>query len=355
MILLYMIFLILSTVRRVNMQINAEDLKRYINKLPSAKILVIGDLALDEMVYGDTERISREAPVLILQHTHTKHILGGASNAAHNVSSINDGKVSVIGIVGEDYQAEDLKAAFFEADVDCTHLVSDKERKTITKTRISGSCSQSVTQQIVRIDRQTNAPISNETENRLIQKIKSQIPLCDLIILSDYHIGTLSDNVIKSVFEVAKEHSKKVIVDAQKNYYRDAYSMTPNLPDTQKYIGKYLRSREDFIEAGMQMINENHLENVLITCGSDGMVVIEKGGEYTHIPVFNKSKVFDVTGAGDTVTALFSLAIAIGAPAVYAAVIGNIAAGIVVKQYGCATTTIKELLENLPSKISLEN
>ena len=117
------------------MKINLKKLQDYIEKLSQAKILVIGDLALDEMVYGDTERISREAPVLILQHTHTKHILGGASNAAHNVSKINNGKVGVVGIVGEDYQADDLKNAFKEAKVDDSNLISDRERKTITKTR----------------------------------------------------------------------------------------------------------------------------------------------------------------------------------------------------------------------------
>ena len=116
-----------------------EKLVDLIKKIGDSKILVVGDLALDEMVYGDTERISREAPVLILQHTHTKFILGGASNAAHNVSEINGGKVSVIGIIGDDDQANDLRNAFKEANIDCSSLIVDKCRKTITKTRISGS------------------------------------------------------------------------------------------------------------------------------------------------------------------------------------------------------------------------
>ena len=122
------------------MDIDLKKLEGYIKKLNDTKVLVIGDLALDEMVYGDTERISREAPVLILQHTHTKYILGGASNAAHNAAAINGGKVSVIGVVGDDYQAQDLKNAFNEAGIDCSSLIVDKDRKTITKTRISLSC-----------------------------------------------------------------------------------------------------------------------------------------------------------------------------------------------------------------------
>ncbi len=339
------------------MFIDIEKLSGLIQKLGEAKILVVGDLALDEMVYGDTERISREAPVLILQHTHTKFILGGASNAAHNVSAINGGKVSVVGVVGEDYQAQDLKNSFAEAGINCESLITDKERKTITKTRISGSCSHSITQQIVRIDRQTNAPISKETETKIIDKVVKLIPDYDAVILSDYHIGTLSDNIIKAVIDTAKKYSKKVIVDAQKdlNRYKGVYSMTPNLPDTQKHVGYYLRSKEDFVKAGAKLIEDTGAENVLITCGSEGMVVVDKDGTYTHIPVFNKSKVFDVTGAGDTVTATYTLALAVGANPVYAAIIGNIAAGIVIKQFGCATTSIEEILSAMPKEIKLEN
>jgi rfaE bifunctional protein kinase chain/domain len=309
------------------------------------------------MVYGDTERISREAPVLILQHTHTKFILGGASNAAHNVSTINNGKVSVVGVIGDDYQAQDLQQAFNEANIDCSSLITDSTRKTITKTRISGSCSHSITQQIVRIDRQTNAPISKETEEKLITEIKKLVPQHDAIILSDYHIGTLSEKVIKTVVDVAKEHSKKIIVDAQRdlNKYQGITSMTPNLPDTQKHVGFYLNSKEDFLKAGNILLNQTNADSILITCGAEGMVVIEKGNKYTHIPVFNKSQVFDVTGAGDTVTATYTLALAAGADPVSAAILGNIAAGIVIKQFGCATTTIDEIISAMPKGIELEH
>ncbi len=339
------------------MEINREKIQEIAKKIKDAKILVIGDLALDEMVYGDTERISREAPVLILQHTHTNYILGGASNAAHNVSTLNDGKVSVIGIIGDDYQANDLKNAFKGANINCDSLIVDKNRKTITKTRISGSCSQSVTQQIVRIDRQTNAPISADTEAKILEQIDKLVPEHDAIILSDYHIGTLTDKIIKRVVQLSKELNKIVVVDAQKelNRYKGVTSLTPNLPDTQKHVGFYLKNKADYILAGNKLMEETGSPAVLITCGDNGMVVVEKGGKYTHIPVFNKSKVFDVTGAGDTVTATYTLALAAGAEPVYAAIIGNIAAGIVVKQFGCATTTIDEILESIPSNITIEN
>lgn len=338
------------------MNIDKNKLADLVKNLGNAKILVVGDLALDEMVYGDTERISREAPVLILQHTHTKFILGGASNAAHNVADVNGGKVSVIGVIGDDYQANDLKQAFCEANIDCSSLITDKTRKTITKTRISGSCSHSITQQIVRIDRQTNAPISKETEKKLIDEIEKLVPQHDAVILSDYHIGTLSDNVISAVISTAKKFNKKVVVDAQRdlNRYYGVTSMTPNLPDTQKHVGFYLKNKEDFKKAGNILLEQSGAEAVLITCGADGMVVVDNNGKYTHIPVFNKAEVFDVTGAGDTVTALYTLALAAGAEPVYAAIIGNIAAGIVVKQYGCATTSIDEIIKSIPTEIKLE-
>ena len=338
------------------MNIDKNKLTDLVRKLGEAKILVVGDLALDEMVYGDTERISREAPVLILQHTHTKFILGGASNAAHNVADVNGGKVSVIGVIGDDYQANDLKQAFCDANIDCSSLITDKTRKTITKTRISGSCSHSITQQIVRIDRQTNAPISKETEKKLIDEIERLVPLHDAVILSDYHIGTLSDNVISAVISTAKKFNKKVVVDAQRdlNRYYGVTSMTPNLPDTQKHVGFYLKNKDDFMKAGNILLEQSGAEAVLITCGADGMVVVDNNGKYTHIPVFNKAEVFDVTGAGDTVTALYTLALAVGAEPVYAAIIGNIAAGIVVKQYGCATTSIDEIIKSIPTEIKLE-
>ena len=330
------------------MEFIKSELEKCIKNLVNAKVLVVGDLALDEMVYGDTERISREAPVLILRHSYTKYILGGASNAANNVSKINNGQVSVIGIVGNDYHASDLMGEFNRANINCEYLVTDDARETITKTRISGSCSQSVTQQIVRIDRQTTAPLSKETEEKLFLSLERAIPLHDIIILSDYHVGSLSQNVINKTIELANNHKKMIVVDAQKdlNNYKGITSLTPNLPDTQKYVGFYIKSDEDFIKAAKILLKDTGASSVVITCGSDGMVVYNND-ILTKIPVFRKSKVFDVTGAGDTVTAVYSLALASGSTPEYAAFIGNMAASIVIKQFGCATTSINELLDTL--------
>lgn len=331
------------------MNIDKNKLISNVKNLVKSKVLVIGDLALDEMIYGDTERISREAPVLILQHTHTKLILGGASNAAHNASVINGGQVSVIGVVGDDYQAEQLISTFKEANVDTKYLVKDKNRKTVTKTRISGSCSQSITQQIVRIDRQTNEFISGETERKIILNIEEALPQYDAVILSDYHIGTLTQAVIDKAIELANKYNKIIVVDAQKDLdkYKNITSMTPNLPDTQSFVGFSIKDDQNMVKAGKKLLEVSNAKSILITCGSEGMVIFTEDGNMSKIPVFNKSEVFDVTGAGDTVTSIFAMALASGAEPENAAIIGNIAAGIVVKRFGCATTTVEEILCNL--------
>ena len=329
------------------MEINKEKLVSYITKLKQPKVLVIGDLAMDEMIYGDAERISREAPVLILQHSYTKLILGGASNAAHNVSTLNGNQVSVIGVMGEDYQAGQLIETFKEAGIDTRYVIKDKTRKTTTKTRISGSISTSITQQIVRLDRQTNSPISEKTEEKVLRNIEKAIPHHDAVILSDYHIGTLTPRIINRSIELANKYNKIIVVDAQRNLqnYKNVTSMTPNLPDTQKSVGFDIIDEKTLQRAGDKLLFDTEAKFILITCGADGMFVAEPNKKYTKIPVFNKSEVFDVTGAGDTVTAVYTLALAAGADAVYAALIGNVAASLVVRQFGCATTTVEELLE----------
>lgn len=328
------------------MNIDKEVLISNIKKISEPKVLVVGDLALDEMIYGDAERISREAPVLILQHTKTKLILGGASNAAHNVATLNNGKVGVIGVSGDDYYSELLFDTFKEANIDCSKIVKDKTRKTIVKTRISGSITTSITQQIVRVDRQSKGPISEETEAKIIKNIEKVLPDYDAVILSNYHIGTLTDKIINKTIELANKLGKVVVVDAQKDLhlYKNVTSMTPNLPDTEKSVGFEITSEEDLKRAGSKLMAETDAKAILITCGADGMFVTKPNNDFTKIPVFNKSEVFDVTGAGDTVTAVYSLALAAGIDPVYSAIIGNVAASLVVRQFGCATTTVDELL-----------
>ena len=323
-----------------------------LNKLKEPRILVIGDFAIDEMVFGQTERISREAPVLILEHSETKIILGTASNAANNISSLNLGKVGAIGVLGDDYYGKVLINALNEAKINTDFMVVDKERKTTTKTRISGSCSQSVTQQIVRIDRQTKTPVTGEVEKKIIENIKKAMPMYDGVILSDYHLGCLTQNVITSAIEEAKKLNKIIVADIQKEMekYKGVTAITPNQPDTEKFVSKFIKDDKTLNEAGLELMNKLDLKTLLITRGENGMAVFEKGREPVKIPAFNKKEVFDVTGAGDTVVAAFTLALCAGISAKEAAIIGNTAASIVIRHFGCHTTNIDEIefeLKNL--------
>ncbi len=318
-----------------------------INRLKDPKILVVGDFAIDEMVYGKTARISREAPVLILKHSETKIILGAASNAAHNISAINGGKVKVVGVCGKDYYAPVLMKAFKDAKIDCSLMVEDKERPTTTKTRISGFSTQSVRQQIVRIDRELNEPVNAKTESKIISNIKKAMPECDAVLLSDYNIGIMTDNIIKFTIEEANRLGKIVTVDAQGDLgrYQHATCLTPNQPDAEKAVGYSINSMDDAIRAGKDLLKITNAKMMLLTRGDEGMIVFYDNDKYFSVNAFNKTDVFDVTGAGDTVVAAFTLALASGASPKEAAIIGNLAASIVIRQFGCAVTSRDEMVE----------
>ncbi len=337
-------------------EFDKDELRECLGKMSEPRVLVVGDLAIDEMMYGNTARMSREAPVLILRHYDTKIILGAASNAAHNLSTLNKGKVSVIGTYGNDYYGPVLLEALKQANINTEYMVMDESRVTTVKTRVSGSCSQSVTQQIVRIDRETTEEISPEVENRIIENIEKAMPLHDAVILSDYNIGLMSQNVIEKTIAIAKKYNKIVTVDAQKDLdrYKGVTAMTPNQPDTEKFVGFFIKDEVSLQRAGKDMLDKTESDIILVTRGGDGMCVFEHTGKVSKIPVFNKTDVFDVTGAGDTVVASFTLALAAGIEPKLAAVIGNLAASIVIRHFGCATTTIDELIGTL-DKLNMDS
>ena len=340
-----------------NFEFDKQKLEEYIDKLNTPKVLIIGDMGIDEMVYGDTERISREAPVLILRHANTKIILGQAANAAHNLATINNGKVSAIGLYGNDHYGPTLLEAFQKSGINTDFMVKDESRPTTVKSRISGASFHSVTQQIVRIDRLSNSPLSQEIEDKLIENIEKAIPLHDAVILSDYNIGLLTDRVITAAITTANKHGKIIVADVQKDMkrYKGVYALTPNQPDSEKAVGYFIKDKETLNRAGADILDMTQAKVLLLTRGGDGMAVFEsEKTEHTDVPVFNKTNVFDVTGAGDTVVASFTLALAAGAPPKYAAIIGNIAASIVIRSFGCATTSIPEIKASL-NKMNMDN
>lgn len=328
---------------------NKNKVKTVIENLNKGKVLVIGDFAIDEMIYGQTHRISREAPVLILKHTNTKIILGAASNAVHNISALNGGKAAALGVYGDDYHGPILLETLENAGVSVDLMVMDTERVTTTKTRISGYSVQSVNQQIVRIDREINDPLSKETEAKVIEKIKNVISDYDGVILSDYKIGMMTPAIIETTINEAKKYNIPVAVDTQDRLdrFKGATVLTPNQPDAEGFVGYQIKDEKTLLKAGQDLLDKTDAEMILLTRGGDGMALFEKNGKVSHIPAFNKTDVFDVTGAGDTVVASFILGLCAGATPCEAAIVGNLAASLVIRHFGCATTSIEELLENL--------
>jgi rfaE bifunctional protein kinase chain/domain len=321
-----------------------------IAKLKLGRILIVGDLVIDEMVYGDTHRLSREAPVLILNHQRTDITLGAAANAAHNVASFGSKKASILGVSGKDYYCDLLQEALIRDKIDTQGLVRDADRPTSTKTRISGIANHSVTQQIVRIDRESNKAISSEVERRLLDTLNRMAPEFDALLLSDYGLGVLTPTVIEHCQALCQEHQLILAVDSQRDLslFQNTTIITPNQPEAEKNVGYSLDTQELVEEAGKHLLDKTHAKNILITRGEGGMSLFESSQDgqtvkITHIPVFNHSEVFDVTGAGDTVVATLTLALVAGATMLEAAILGNLAASIVVKRFGASTTTTEEL------------
>lgn len=326
-----------------------ETLSKLIPKLSQGRVLVVGDLVIDEMIYGTTHRISREAPVLILQHQKTDIILGAAGNAAHNVAKLNAKRTTVVGISGKDYYCSLLLDALQRDGIDTAGLIQDKNRPTSTKSRISGIANHSVTQQVVRIDRESNIPVSGKVETQLLEMLSKLAPDFDAILLSDYGLGVFTPEVIAHSQALAKKHGLILAVDSQQDLsvFKGATILTPNQPEAEKNVGFDLNAPSHVTRAGHDLLAKTQAENMLITRGESGMSLFEKtsaGILETGIPVFNHSAVFDVTGAGDTVIGTLTLALTAGASPQEAALLGNLAASIVVKRFGSATTNQQELL-----------
>lgn len=318
-----------------------------IDRFSQATVLVVGDLTLDEFLNGEVERVSREAPVLILRHEETQQIPGGGANAVYNFARLG-ATVKAVGLLGKDAQGQALIQLFEAAGIDTDGIVWEVDRPTVTKTRISGHARQSVTQQIVRVDRKSNALPALELQQQLAAYIRNQINQVDAIVCSDYGDGTLTQPVI----EAALEHSR-TIVDSQKQIprYQDAMIFTPNLPEAEFAVGYAINDAASLSRAGQDLLRLTHAQYILITRGEQGMTLFDRSRTEQHIPAFNRTKVFDVTGAGDTVVAALTLGLVAGASVWEAVVLGNLAASIVVRRFGTTTTTVAEMKSALDALV----
>lgn len=320
------------------LQASAARLFALLDRFTDARVLVVGDLTVDEFLTGQVERVSREAPVLILRHETTRQIPGGGANSVYNLAKLG-AQVKAVGLIGKDEQGRALRSIFESAQIDTTGILIDPDRPTVTKTRISGHARQSVTQQIVRIDRKSDDLPDPALQLQLAEYISSQIGDVNAIVCSDYGDGTLTPPVIQA----ALQHTRS-IVDAQTNLgrYQGASVFTPNLPEAEQAVGYAIASPESLDRAGQDLLNLTQAQHVLITRGEEGMSLFDRASQQV-IPAFNRTDVYDVTGAGDTVAAALTLGLIGGATLWEAAVLGNLAASIVVRQFGTATTSPQEM------------
>lgn len=336
-----------SLVKREPITLKKSMLK-LIDKLKNRNIMVIGDMVADVYWEGKISRISREAPVLILEHASEKVVPGGAANAVYNTASLG-GSVYAVGVVGQDFAGEQLGNMLHNKGVHVDGLVLATQRPTITKTRIMAGGNATVRQQVVRIDKQDNSPLPLAVEQELLAYLAAHIDKMDAVVMSDYGNQTISPQIISFVTAQCRHKGIPCIVDSRYHImsYRGVGIVKQNefealsavaFPHTQGDI-----TDEAVIDAGKTILDALSAEAVLITRGPDGMTLVEKGNVVTHIPVTNISEVYDVTGAGDTVVAAMTLALAAGASYVDAARLANFTAGVVVRKPGTAVVAPEEL------------
>lgn len=313
--------------------------------MQSRSILVIGDMVADIYLDGRISRISREAPVLVLEQAGEKVVAGGAANVVNNIATLG-GKVHAVGLVGRDKSADGLRAILAKNGADVRGLISDESRPTISKTRIIAGGRATVSQQIVRIDRESKAPMAPAVEVELRAYIKSILPTVDGVVISDYGSGTVTEGLQTLLIDYCRAHDIPSIVDSRyavRRFSGIGY-VKQNDAEIAAAMGRELVTTEDIVRAAEELRQELAAKGVLVTRGELGMVLVEHGTVH-EIPVSDKSEVFDVSGAGDTCVAAVILALAAGVAPATAARLSNIASGIAVRKLGTSTVSVRELAE----------
>jgi len=314
------------------------------------RVLVVGDLILDKYTVGRPTRISREAPIAVLEHVRDFVVPGGGTSPACTISSLG-GEAHIAGVVGTDKSGQELKAELSRFGVQTDGVVADAARPTITKRRIVAQVTSSMLQQVARIDHIDRTPINGQVEAALIAAIEAQLPASDAILVSNYKSGTLTPPIVERIRDMATAQGKVLTVDSQGDLalFHGFGILKCNQAEAEETLRRSLKSESDF-KAGMaNLIESLNVGAVIVTRSAEGMSVMKRSGDYCHIPVTNTSEVFDVTGAGDTVIAIVTLAVAASADLFDAARLANYGAGVVVRRWGNAVLTPHELLEALQS------
>ncbi|MGE5820740.1 MAG: D-glycero-beta-D-manno-heptose-7-phosphate kinase, partial [Deltaproteobacteria bacterium] len=313
------------------------------------ELLVIGDLMLDRFIWGDVERISPEAPVPVLRVTSESFRLGGAANVIHNIRSLG-GRVTACGIVGDDVAGRRIVQELRRAGASTAGVVLDHGYQTIQKTRVIASPRH---QQIVRLDRENHEPIAERCLKRLREFILGRINRYDGVVISDYGKGVVHEGLLTAWAKVARKTRVISVIDPKKeNYSRYSFPtlVTPNKDEASQASGVAIRDDVSLIVAGRKLVKMWQAKAVLITRGPEGMSLFRSGGSITHFPTEAK-EIFDVTGAGDTVVAVCALALACGARMEDAAVMANMAAGLVGDEVGTVAVPVEKLKNTIRNKL----
>ena len=326
-------------------------LRGLIEGFKGKRVLVIGDMVADQYLIGRPTRISREAPVLILELDEERTIPGGATNVGVNARSLA-AEVFLAGVIGDDVPGENLRHAIETLGMHYEGLFTDATRPTSTKTRILAGSPQIVQQHIVRIDRVDTSEIAEPCKRHILDYIKTMLPTIDAVVLSDYENGVISPDIIEACVPVARALDKVIVVDSHGSLFRfqGVTALTPNQPEAEATLATTIKTQEELDEAGQRLLQGSHAKSVLITRGSEGMSLFEQGKAPIHFPIYSipgSSEIVDTNGAGDTVAATFTLALTAGATMIEAAYLANAAAALVVRRLGAASNTPEELIQIL--------
>ncbi|MFT5170572.1 MAG: rfaE bifunctional protein kinase chain/domain [Candidatus Marinamargulisbacteria bacterium] len=311
------------------------------------KIIIIGDIILDEYHWCKVERISPEAPVPICKVQKTTLVPGGAANVAHNIQTLQN-KPVLFGVIGNDSSGEKLTQVFRDQNLETTFIIKDDTKPTILKSRIIAN-----QQHVVRVDREDADAISRKTQTLLLKNLELELDDAQALLISDYQKGTLPDKFIKKIILLANKKKIKVIVDPKGDHYlkyKGAYLLTPNFHEFQTVVKKSVRTEKEILVEAQRLIKKLNLEALIITRSEKGMSIVTREGEKIDIPTKAK-EVYDITGAGDTVISVLTIALAAKCNIEEAGFLANYAAGIVVGKIGTSTTTFPEIIASIEADL----
>jgi rfaE bifunctional protein kinase chain/domain len=325
-----------------------ERLTALVRRFPQRKIVVVGDLVADQFLYGEISRVSREAPVLILRHERTETTPGGAANCAVNLAAL-DARAVLIGATGEDKAGDSLLGKLRAANVECSGVVRSAEILTTTKIRILAGQTHSTRQQVLRVDYESHALEDAEVHEQLRRLLRESSDDADAIIISDYNYGVSDESMATTARDIANQRGIPLLVDSRFRLSRfpDFTSATPNEDEVEHLLDRKLEAVEELVSASLELRERLGFRALLVTRGSNGMLLLEEGSAPLQIDAVGAREPVDVTGAGDTVMAAYSLALASGASFADAAQLANHAGGLVVMKRGTASINRQELLSSV--------